>query len=101
MRFIVQVTFPPKKFNKLVRKGTAGETLGAILEDIKPESVYFISSNGHRGAIMTLDMTDASQIPVIAEPFFLKFDATVTFNPCMTPADLEAAGLDDLGQKWG
>ena len=35
-----------------------------------------------------------------AEPWFLYFDATVKFNPVMTPEDLQKAGLATLSAKW-
>jgi hypothetical protein len=39
-------------------------------------------------------------MPRVAEPWFLNFDAAVEFLPAMTPADLQKAGLDDIGKKW-
>ena len=45
-------------------------------------------------------MADVSEMPRVAEPFFLTFDATVEFLPAMTPADLQKANLDALGKKW-
>jgi hypothetical protein len=50
---------------------------------------------------MVIDVADASDIPAIAEPFFLHFNASVCFHPCMTPEDLAKAGLEELGRKYG
>jgi hypothetical protein len=47
-----------------------------------------------------IDLADASKMPAIAEPFFLNFNASVTFHPCMTPADLANTGLDEIGKKY-
>jgi len=41
-----------------------------------------------------------SKIPAFAEPWFLTFNANVEFRIAMTPADLEKAGLEELGKKW-
>ncbi len=92
---------PLEPFNSLVRKGTAGDVIQKILGDLKPEAVYFAAREGKRGGIMIVDLPDASKLPAIAEPFFLHFQATVAFHPCMTPEDLGKAGLEELGKKWG
>jgi hypothetical protein len=42
------------------------------------------------------DMTDTSQIPAIAERWFLAFNAKVSFRPVMNPQDL-AKGRPAIG----
>jgi hypothetical protein len=37
-------------------------------------------------------MEDASQIPAIAEPWFLAFNASIEIHPVMVPDDLAKAG---------
>lgn len=101
MRMMVTATFPLQKFNKAVRNGTAGEKLGRILDDIKPEAVYFVEQNGKRCCVLVVEVEDASRVPSIAEPFFLGFNASVEFRICMSSEDLQNAGLDELGEKWG
>jgi hypothetical protein len=71
-----------------------------ILEKTKPEAVYFTEHKGKRGAIIIAEMSDASKIPALAEPWFLTFNADVEFRVAMTLADLEKAELDKLGKKW-
>jgi hypothetical protein len=46
-------------------------------------------------------MSKTSEIPGLAEPWFLNFDAKVEFSPAMTPEDLQKAGLEGLVKKWG
>ncbi len=101
MRVMIDVNFPIEPFNTLVRNGTVGQKIQQILADLKPEAAYFSERNGKRGGIFIVDMTDPSQAPAIAEPFFLTFDATVEFHIAMTPEDLGAAGLEALGEKYG
>lgn len=101
MRFVVKVTLPVEKFNAAVRDGTAGKKLQQILDDTKPEAVYFWEEAGKRGGILVVNLEKTSQIPAIAEPWFLYFDAGVELHPCMTPQDLAAAGLEALGKKYG
>ncbi|ESU22276.1 hypothetical protein FEDK69T_22580 [Flavobacterium enshiense DK69] len=49
---------------------------------------------------MIVEISDASQIPVVAEPWFLNFEAACEFKPVMTPDDLMRADLDKLAAKW-
>jgi hypothetical protein len=100
MRMILDITVPHEPFNSLVRKGEAGKKLGKILEDLKPEAVYFSEHDGKRGAYVIVDMADPSKIPALAEPWFLTFNADVKFRVAMTPEDLKKAGLDEIGKKW-
>ena len=100
MRMLLQVRFPHKEFNEAVRNGTAGSKLNRILEETKPEAVYFTEINGHRGAIMIVNLEDPSRGPALAEPWFLTFSADVEIRAVMTLDDLKRAGLDALGKKW-
>jgi hypothetical protein len=101
MRMLLNVVFPHEPFNTAVRKGTAGETLGKILEAIKPEAVYFTEQDGHRGAVLVVNVEKPSQVPALAEPWFLHFQADCQLRIAMTPEDLQRAGLAELGKKWG
>ncbi|MCB0668202.1 MAG: panthothenate synthetase [Saprospiraceae bacterium] len=92
---------PIEPFNSMVRNGTAGPIISKIMDELKPESVYFTARDGCRGGVMIVDLNDASEIPKYAEPFFLNFNSTVEFHPCMSPGDLVKADLDTLGKKWG
>lgn len=100
MKMLMQVRIPHEKFNAAVREGTAGEKLNRILEETKPQAVYFTEFNGRRTAIMIVELDDPSKIPAFAEPWFLTFNADVEFHPIMSPDDLKRAGLDSLGKKW-
>jgi len=100
MRMLVNFDFPLEPFNTLVRNGTVGQKIQQILEDIKPEAVYFSERNGKRGGILIVDVADPSRVPAIAEPFFLTFNASVEFHVVMGPEDLAKAGLDELGKKY-
>ena len=101
MRMLLNVRFPHEPFNTLVKEGRAGEIIRRILDDLKPESVYFTEQGGTSGAVGIIDVDDPSRIPFFAEPFFLNFNADCEFRIAMSPADLGKASLDELGQKWG
>lgn len=100
MRMLLTVKFPHEYFNKAVKDSTVGQKIRSILEDVKPEAVYFTEQNGRRGAILIIDMEDPSKVPSFAEPWFLAFNAEVEFRVVMTLEDLERAGLEELGKKW-
>ena len=100
MRILLNVTFPHQPFNAAVKKGTTASKLKAILDASKPEAVYFTEQNGHRSAMLIVDLPDPSKIPALAEPWFLAFEANVSIHILMTPDDLKKAGLDQLGKKW-
>jgi len=89
---LLNVQIPHEPFNSLVRQGTAGKLLSRILDEQKPEAVYFTDDKGQRSAFIFLDMQDASQIPAIVEPWLLAFSASVEIHPVMIPADLAKAG---------
>jgi hypothetical protein len=91
---------PHEEFNDAQRDGSAGEKLHRILEETKPEAIYFTELDGQRAALMVIDLADQSEVPAYAEPWFLSFNADVEFRIAMTPADLEKAGLDNLAKVW-
>lgn len=101
MRMLLNVSIPHREFNAAVREGTVGRKMGRILEEIKPEAAYFTEHNGQRGAVLVVDLEDPSQVPALAEPWFLTFNADVEFRVAMTPEDLQRAGLEELGKTWG
>ena len=100
MRMLLSVRIPHKQFNAAVKDGTVGDKIRRILEDTKPEAVYFTEQDGERGAIMIIDVDDPSKVPAFAEPWFLTFRANVEFRIAMTPEDVAKSGLEDHGKKW-
>lgn len=100
MRMLMHVHFPIEPFNSAVRDGSAGPKMQRILEAIQPEAAYFSEQGGRRGGTLVVNLKDASEIPRMAEPWFLTFNAEVEFRPAMTVEDLTRADLGALGKKW-
>ena len=100
MRMIMQVRMPHEPFNALVRNGTAAAKMKQILDDLKPEASYFAEWDGHRCGLLIVDISEASQIPAVAEPWFLTFSADVHLRPAMTAEDLGRSDLGSIGKKW-
>jgi len=100
MRMLVNVIFPVEKFNAAARDGIVAKKTKHILDELKPEAAYFTEQNGQRGVILIVDVPNPAKIPSIAEPWFLNFDAKVSFHVVMSPEELEQANVDELGKKW-
>ncbi len=88
MRMMLHVEMPTEAANAAIRSGEFGPFIQKVLGEIKPEAAYFTEINGIRSGYIFFDMTDSSQIPVLAEPWFLALKATVTFRPAMSAQDL-------------
>jgi hypothetical protein len=100
MRMIMHVKIPHEAFNAAVKDGSVERKIARILEETKPEAVYFTNYAGRRGAIMIVDISEPSKVPFYAEPWFLAFNADVEFHIAMTPDDIGKAGLGPIGLKW-
>jgi len=100
MRMLLHVRIPHEEFNTAVRDRSVEKKVKQILEQTKPEAVYFTEYDGRRGAIMIININEPSEVPKFAEPWFLSFNADVQFHVVMTPEELGRAGLEDLGKKW-
>ncbi len=92
MRVLLKVNIPVEAGNTATKAGKLGATIQAILADLKPEASYFTDDHGQRAAFVFLDLRDASQIPTIAEPWFLALNAHVEVHPVMVLDDLMKAG---------
>ena len=93
MRMLLRASIPVEAGNAAAKNGTLGSIMERILGDLKPEAAYFYADDdGCRCASIVFDLADPSQIPAVAEPFFLAFNAKVSLRPVMKPEDLAKAG---------
>ena len=100
MRVLMDIEMPLELFNAAVRDGSVTAKMRKILEALKPEAAYFTARNGKRGGTLVVNVNSPSDIPGLAEPWFLTFNASVQFHIAMTPEDLGRANLDAVGKQW-
>ena len=103
MRFLIKVSIPVDARNAAIKNGSLPRNIESILATQKPEAAYFYEENGKRTGLICVNLQDASEIPGIAEPWFLAFDASVEFHPAMTPEDLKRAGpaIEEAVKEYG
>lgn len=92
MRVMLKAQWDMQSGNEAIASGKVASTVESILADLKPEAAYFIAENGTRTTLLFLNIENPSQLPAIAEPFFLAFNAKVDVTPCMKIEDLKEAG---------
>jgi hypothetical protein len=91
MRCLLKVSIPVESGNTAISDGTLPKTIESILSDLKPEATYFTDDNGKRTGFIFFDLKDTSQIPAVAEPWFLAFNAHIELHPAMNLEDLKNA----------
>ena len=95
MRVIATISVPVEPGNSAINDGTLGAVMENAAEQWKPEAMYFTALDGLRTAFMVFDLPDTSDIPLFAEPFFRKLNASVHIAPAMNGDDLRK-GLSQL-----
>lgn len=91
MRFMLKAIMDTEKANAAAKSGVLDKTIQTIIQELKPEAAYFTDDHGKRTAFVFFEMRDASQIPAIAEPWFLALNAHIEFHPVMVADDLAKA----------
>jgi hypothetical protein len=102
MRFMLKAILDTEKANAAAKSGALGKTIQGIVAELKPEAAYFTEDHGKRTAYIFFDMRDPSQIPAIAEPWFLAFNAHLEFHAAMNSDDLAKAapGIEQAVRKY-
>jgi len=99
----MRVKFPNDTANDVLRDPQFGAKMHDLLDEIHAEATYFTTIDGYRGCFAVVNMNDTSEMPKVAEPFFIWMAAEIDWFPVMTPEDLGRAGSDIAAayKKWG
>jgi hypothetical protein len=89
MRTMIKIKIPVEAGNKSIQDGILPKTIMEALDRLKPEAAYFFPEHGVRTALMIVDLSDPSEIPVVVEPFFSRLNASVELIPVMNAEDLK------------
>lgn len=100
MRLMLRATLDTEKGNEALRSGRLPQIVGQILERLKSEAAYFTADRGSRTVYLFLDVADSSDMPAIAEPFFMELNASVEFLPVMNADELRK-GLQKMSVSGG
>jgi hypothetical protein len=95
MRTLLKASMEVMASNKAIMDGSLSKLMQTTMEKLKPEASYFTTIDGCRACFIVFDLKDPSDIPSIAEPFFLNLNAKVEFSPVMDADDLKK-GLEML-----
>lgn len=98
MRTMMRVTIPVEAGNASIKSGRLPQVMGETMERMKPEAAYFTADKGIRTAYFVVDLKDQSDIPSLAEPFFMEFNASVEFMPTMNADDLNKGLAKVMGR---
>ena len=93
MRTLLRVSMQTDTANAAIKDGSLPKLIQSTIDGLKPEATYFYAHDGRRTALIVFDLQSPSDIPSIAEPFFMALNASVDFSPCMNADDLRI-GLD-------
>jgi hypothetical protein len=89
MRTLMTVEFDTEKANKLIAENALGDLMMKTMDQLHPESAVFGAKDGKRTGYIVFDLADPTDIPRIAEPFFMALNAKIEFIPVMDAADVQ------------
>jgi hypothetical protein len=101
VRTLIRITPDIDKGNEAILNGRFEKLLSDTAARLRPEASFFFADHGRRTANFICDMTDQSDMPAIAEPWFVETNATVEFLPCMNVDDVRAGlqkAMDNMAQ---
>ena len=98
MRMLMKVQMEVEAANRAISDGSWEQVIGRAMEELRPEAAYFTAQEGKRTGFIVFDLKDPSDIPSIAEPFFMSVNASIDISPVMTVDDVRK-GLEKAAAR--
>jgi len=89
MKFLVRLHMPTEHGNKLLQDPDFAKKLEGMLNQIKPEAVYFTPIEGERGIYMIVNLASADMMARTFEPVWQTLNCKLDATPVMELADLK------------
>src|SRR5215475_14310323 len=89
MRFLIHAKIPTEAGNLMLQDPNLLNKLETYKNEVKAEVTYFFEEEGDRVAAFIVDISAASEIPVLIEPLFNGMGARVQLHPIMSFDDLK------------
>lgn len=89
MRMMFTASLDVTAANAAIKSGALPKLIEHTVKSLKAEAAYFTTECGKRSGFFIFDLKDSSQIPGIAEPWFMQLNAEVDFRPVMNLEDLK------------
>jgi hypothetical protein len=99
MRMLLKVQMDVEAGNRAIKDGSFGQTMERVMQRLQPEAAYFTALDGKRTGLIVFDLKEPSQIPTVAEPFFMAVNASIELSPVMTMEDVQA-GLQEAAKDF-
>ena len=99
MRMLLKIQMDVEAGNRAIKDGSFGQVLERVMGRIEPEAAYFTAVDGKRTGLIFFDLKQPSDIPAIAEPFFMTVGAAIEFLPAMTADDVQK-GLEEAAKEF-
>jgi hypothetical protein len=99
MRTLLKVQMDVEAANRAIKDGSWARTMERVMQELQPEAAYFTALDGKRTGLIVFDLKEPSQIPSIAEPFFMAVNASIELAPVMTLEDVQS-GLERAAEAF-
>ncbi len=88
MRFMVEFKIPTQYGNEIVRSGRIEKVVKKLLEEFKPDGMYFYPAEGLRAGCLFIQSDNPSICAAIGERMWFGLQAHIRVTPVMNFEDL-------------